>query len=67
MLIGYSVGWKDTETTKLNGSGYFEARADVTLGLEVFNDIGNAAIVLAAEHLKNPSMQWTIFEIHTHD
>jgi hypothetical protein len=63
-LIGYSVGWNDTDVTKLNGNGYFEARADATCGMEIFKKISDAEIVLAAEKLKTPSMDWEIFEVH---
>jgi len=63
-LIGYSVGWNDTQVSKLSGSGYVESRADVTLGMEVFNKRSDAEIVIAAERLKTPSMQWEIFEVH---
>ena len=63
-LIGYAVGWNDTPATKFSSSGYIESRADVTLGLEVFKERKHAEIVLAAERLKNPSMDWIIVEIH---
>jgi hypothetical protein len=63
-LIGYTVGWNDTPASKLNGSGYVEVRADVTCGMEVFNKKSDAEIILAAERLKTPSMDWEIFEVH---
>ena len=65
MLIGYVVGWKQDEVGKLSTDGYFDTRASVVLNMEIMVDRANAAIILQADRLKNPELEWAIFEVHS--
>ena len=63
-LIGYVVGWNQGPASNMLMDGFTDSRAPISIDMHIFPKREHAEIVLAAEKLKQPGLDWSIFEVH---
>ncbi len=63
-LVGFVVGWRQTDAANYAMDGFAESRAKIAIEMNVFPKREHAEIILAAEKLKNPTLDYSIFEVY---